>query len=127
MACMYIYNTQDNLIQMKICNKKYPEENESIFGESFKIFDYPLSDFQKYSIEAIVTGNHALICVPTGNGKTLPAEFAIQYFSGLIGPGQGSKKKVIYTSPIKALSNQKYYDFGSTFNFFYVLYRAVIV
>jgi len=96
---------------MKICNKKYPEENESIFGEYFKIFDYPLSDFQKYSIEAIVTGNHALICVPTGNGKTLPAEFAIQYFSGLIGPGQGSKKKVIYTSPIKALSNQKYYDF----------------
>jgi len=36
--------------------------------------------------------------------KTLPAEFAIQYFFN-------KGKKVIYTSPIKALSNQKYYDF----------------
>ena len=67
-----------------------------------------LSDFQKISIEAIKNGKHSLICAGTGSGKTLPAEFAIKYFfnKGL---------KVIYTSPIKALSNQKYYDFKKKF------------
>lgn len=95
---------------VKICSKKYPEENEAVYGSYFEMFDYPLSDFQKYSIEAIVTGNHALICVPTGNGKTLPAEFAIQYFNGM-DVSKTKRRKVIYTSPIKALSNQKYYDF----------------
>lgn len=89
---------------VKICSKIYPQENEEIYKEHFDMFDFPLSDFQKHAIEAIVSGNHTLICVPTGNGKTLPSEFAINYF---VSRG----KKVIYTSPIKALSNQKYYDF----------------
>ena len=44
----------------------------------------------------------------TGSGKTLPAEFAIQHFTN-----QG--KKVIYTSPIKALSNQKFYEFTNKY------------
>jgi len=63
-----------------------------------------LSDFQKWAIEAILLGQHVLITAHTGSGKTLPAEFAIRHFTE-----QG--KKVIYTAPIKALSNQKYYDF----------------
>ena len=81
-----------------ICGKKYNKE----FKED--IFPFELSCFQKYAIEGIKEDKHVLLCVPTGNGKTLPAEFAIQYF---VKKG----KKVIYTSPIKALSNQKYYDF----------------
>jgi len=93
---------------VKICSKVYPSENEEIYKEHFNMFNFPLSDFQKYAIEAIVTGNHTLICVPTGNGKTLPSEFAINYF---VSRG----KKVIYTSPIKALSNQKYYDFSQKY------------
>jgi len=44
----------------------------------------------------------------TGSGKTLPAEFAIEY---LVGKG----KKIIYTSPIKALSNQKFHEFSEKF------------
>lgn len=67
-----------------------------------------LSDFQKHAINAIVDGHHVLVCAPTGSGKTLPAEFAIRHFIG-----QG--KRVIYTSPIKALSNQKYHDFSRKF------------
>jgi superfamily II RNA helicase len=63
-----------------------------------------LSNFQKFALEAIVEGDHVLITAHTGSGKTLPAEFAIEYFVG-----QG--KKVIYTAPIKALSNQKFYEF----------------
>jgi len=81
-----------------ICSKKYNKE----FKEN--IFPFELSCFQKYAIEGIKEDKHVLLCVPTGNGKTLPAEFAIQHF---VKKG----KKVIYTSPIKALSNQKYYDF----------------
>jgi len=76
----------------------------------FSSFPYELSPFQKFAIEAIVTGNHSLSCVPTGSGKTLPALFAIDFFSSQI-----PKKKVIYTSPIKALSNQKYYEFTQKF------------
>jgi superfamily II RNA helicase len=93
---------------VKLCLNKYPVENEEKYKEYFDTFYYPLSDFQKYSIESIIEGHHALICVPTGSGKTLPAEFAINYFTKL-------NKKVIYTSPIKALSNQKYYDFSKQY------------
>lgn len=85
-----------------ICDKPYP--SNSNYESYFELYPYTLSDFQKYAIESIVEGNHVLVTAHTGSGKTLPAEFAIQHF---IKTG----KKVIYTSPIKALSNQKYYEF----------------
>jgi antiviral helicase SKI2 len=91
-----------------ICDKPYPKENEDKYKEHFGIFPYSLSDFQKYGIEAIVEGHHTLLTAHTGSGKTLPAEFAIRYFTS-------KGKKVIYTSPIKALSNQKYYDFTNKY------------
>lgn len=94
---------------VKICNTSiYSCENESMYSEYFTTFGYELSPFQKYAIEAIVTGNHVLVTAHTGSGKTLPAEFAIQHFV------KGGKK-VIYTSPIKALSNQKYYEFSKKY------------
>ena len=92
-------------IMVKICIEPY--SNEEI-NPHFENFGFPLSDFQKYAIEAIVTGNHTLVTAHTGSGKTLPAEFSIRHFVG-----QG--KKVIYTSPIKALSNQKFYEFSRKF------------
>ena len=82
----------------------------SVYNKYFEKFPFPLSPFQKFAIEAIVTGNHTLSCVPTGSGKTLPALFAIDFFTS-----QEPRKKVIYTSPIKALSNQKYYEFTQKF------------
>ena len=87
---------------VKICNEPYPVDSK--YDEYFEKYPYPLSDFQKYAIEAIVEGNHVLVTAHTGSGKTLPAEFAINHFTQ-------SGKKIIYTSPIKALSNQKYYEF----------------
>lgn len=89
---------------VKICSKDYPQENEEKYAEYFDRFPYPLSPFQKHALEAIVEGHHVLVTAHTGSGKTLPAEFALQHF---VAKG----KKVIYTSPIKALSNQKYYEF----------------
>jgi len=89
---------------VKICDFEYPAENEEAYKEQFELFPYELSPFQKYSIEAIVEGNHSLVTAQTGSGKTVCAEHAILYFTK-------KNKKVIYCSPIKALSNQKYYDF----------------
>lgn len=67
-------------------------------------FPFELSPFQNEAINAIKNGEHCLVTAHTGSGKTVPAEFAIQYFAE-------KGKRVIYTSPIKALSNQKLFDF----------------
>lgn len=72
------------------------------------VFPFQLSDWQKRALQSIEDGNHCLVTAPTGSGKTVPAEYAIHYFTG-------KGKKVIYTSPIKALSNQKYYEFQQKF------------
>ena len=88
-----------------ICEK---EHTNSEYNEHFDRFKFPLSDFQKHAIQGIVDGNHVLITAHTGSGKTLPAEFAIKHLVSL-------GKKVIYTSPIKALSNQKFYEMTEKF------------
>ena len=89
-----------------ICDK-FPSEN-SIYIENEIVSKYvpeniKLSDFQKWAFKSITEGDNVLVTAHTGSGKTLPAEFAIQYFTS-------QQKKVIYASPIKALSNQKLYD-----------------
>ena len=67
-----------------------------------------MSDFQKWAVKSIVDNNHVLITAHTGSGKTLPAEFIIQYYANM--PYSHKRRKIIYASPIKALSNQKLYD-----------------
>ena len=89
-----------------LCNTPFPENTH--YDILFNAYPYPLSDFQKYAIQAVVDGDHVLVTAHTGSGKTLPAEFAIQYHKKL-------GKKVVYTSPIKALSNQKYYEFSQKY------------
>jgi superfamily II RNA helicase len=96
------------MVKICDCESPYPTENETTYIEYFNQFPFELSNFQKYAIESIVEGNHVLVTAHTGSGKTLPAEFAIEYF---VSKG----KKVIYTSPIKALSNQKFYEFTKKF------------
>lgn len=65
---------------------------------------FALSKFQIESIEGILNDENVILSTHTGNGKTLVADFAVnQCFQN----GQ----KVIYTAPIKALSNQKYNQF----------------
>jgi superfamily II RNA helicase len=93
---------------VKICPDYYPTDGEFKYSEYFDKYSFSLSSFQKYAIESIVEGHHILVTAHTGSGKTLPAEFAIEYF---VSKG----KKVIYTSPIKALSNQKFYEFSQKF------------
>ena len=89
---------------VKVCSYNYPKSNEEEYKKYYENYPYELHDFQKWTVEGIVTGNHVLISAPTGNGKTFGGEFAIDYF-------HQKGKKVIYTSPIKALSNEKFYNF----------------
>ena len=91
-----------------ICNTTYPANNESQYNSYYSQFSHELHDFQKWSIEALTNQKHVLVTAPTGTGKSVVAEFAIRYFHSL-------GKKVIYCSPIKALSNQKFYDFSEKF------------
>ena len=94
---------------VKICDtNNYPSENEEKYKEHFEQFKYPLHIFQKYAIEGIVEGQHVLVTAPTGSGKSLPAEFSLDFFVS-------NGKKVIYCSPIKALSNQKFDDFSKKY------------
>ena len=89
--------------QMKICKGKFNNETEelaAIFGR----WPFPLSDFQKHAIQAIIDKYHVLVTAHTSSGKTLCADFAISHFHTL-------GRKLIYTSPIKALTNQKYNEF----------------
>ncbi len=65
---------------------------------------YTLNPFQVEAAHAIEAGKNVLLAAPTGSGKTLVAEYAIEH-----AVRQG--RRAIYTSPIKALSNQKFRDF----------------
>ncbi len=68
--------------------------------------DFSLSDFQIRAIRAVRSGANVLVGAPTGAGKTLVAEYAIE-------DAVRRRRRAIYTAPIKALSNQKYRDFKS--------------
>ena len=76
---------------------------------SFSGYPFELSNFQKHAIQAWIDEKDVLITAHTGSGKTLPAEYAINHVVN------NSLGKVIYASPIKSLSNDKYNDLKNKF------------
>jgi superfamily II RNA helicase len=72
------------------------------------VFPFELDDFQKQAIAALDAGQSVVVCAPTGSGKTLIGEYAI--YRAL-----ARGKRVFYTTPLKALSNQKLRDFRERF------------
>lgn len=67
-----------------------------------------LDPFQEEAIKAIENNNSVVVSAPTGSGKTLIADFIIEKH-------KDDPKRIIYTAPIKALSNQKYRDFSKDY------------
>ncbi|MBI5392629.1 DEAD/DEAH box helicase [Candidatus Woesearchaeota archaeon] len=69
---------------------------------------FTLDQFQIDSIESINKNHSVVVSAQTGTGKTLIADYLINKFIG-------QNKRVIYTAPIKALSNQKFKDFKNDY------------
>ena len=82
---------------------------EATISESGKGFvtssgrDFTLDRFQLEAIEHLDAGRSVLVAAPTGSGKTVVAEHAIDR-------ALSERRRAFYTAPIKALSNQKYRD-----------------
>lgn len=71
-------------------------------------FPFELDEFQKDACKYIDDGKSVVVCAPTGAGKTVIAQHAIH-------KALEENKRIFYTTPLKALSNQKYYDFGEKY------------
>ena len=67
------------------------------------LYPFPLDDFQARACREIEDGRGVLVAAPTGSGKTIVGEFAVHL-------ALETGRKAFYTTPIKALSNQKYND-----------------
>ena len=70
--------------------------------------DFPLDAFQREAIDAQAQGSSVLVAAPTGAGKTVVAEFALER-------ALDAGRKCFYTTPLKALSNQKFGDFVAAY------------
>ena len=81
------------------------EREAQALVESFRDrYPFSLDPFQEEAIRLIAEGDSVIVSAPTGAGKTLIAEFAI--YRAL-----AHQERIAYTTPLKALSNQKYADF----------------
>ena len=86
-------------------SERYQRAKQFNKYQQLKLFQaelpFPMDDFQEQACQALEDGSGVLVAAPTGAGKTVVGEFAIHL---AIAKGQ----KVFYTTPIKALSNQKF-------------------
>src|SRR3954447_18100280 len=76
------------------------------FAEFTTDYPFELDEFQIRACEALEDGHGVLVAAPTGSGKTIVGEFAAH-----LALAQGGK--CFYTTPIKALSNQKFHDLAN--------------
>ena len=82
--------------------EKFEKDNND-YGFSFK-----LDDFQEEALFHINNGKSVVVCAPTGAGKTCIAQMAIH-------KALKEGTRIFYTTPLKALSNQKYNDFSQKY------------
>ncbi|MGK2876861.1 MAG: DEAD/DEAH box helicase [Nocardioides sp.] len=74
-----------------------------VFRDFTALHPFELDEFQQRACREIEDGRGVLVAAPTGSGKTIVGEFAIHL-------ALAGGRKAFYTTPIKALSNQKYHD-----------------
>ncbi|WRS29712.1 DEAD/DEAH box helicase [Actinomycetaceae bacterium MB13-C1-2] len=88
--------------------RRHMAVEESGLGEYWQTLPFRADDFQVEALEAVALRESVLVCAPTGSGKTVVGEGAA--FLALL-----AEERVFYTTPIKALSNQKFRDFSERF------------
>lgn len=76
---------------------------EDALGQFAATLPFTLDLFQEDAIRSLIAGDSVMVAAPTGSGKTVVAEFGVYFAYRGVG-------RVLYTTPIKALSNQKYRD-----------------
>ncbi len=96
------------LLQAAVEQGRLGPDALDLFRSFERRYAFPLDPFQIEAIRAILEGASVIVSAPTGAGKTLIAEFAIH--EALL-----RKRRIAYTTPLKALSNQKYADFCRQF------------
>ena len=83
--------------------KQTQAKQRAVAAEFARSMPFELDEFQMQANDALEAGDNVLVAAPTGAGKTVAADFAIYL-------AQTRNVKAFYTTPIKALSNQKYHD-----------------
>lgn len=84
------------------------DQGHPVFRDFAAGFSFPLDDFQVEGCKAVEEGDGVLVAAPTGAGKTVVGEFAVHL-------ALETDRKCFYTTPIKALSNQKYADLAARY------------
>src|SRR6059058_3681652 len=79
------------------------DQEHPAVAEFRALYEFKLDEFQLRACAALEDGHGVLVAAPTGSGKTLVGEFAVHL-------ALRSGGKCFYTTPIKALSNQKFHD-----------------
>lgn len=88
--------------------KEFTSEQLQIKDRYLSSIPFPIDPFQDKAINSFLNDNSVLVAAPTGSGKTIVGEFAVFATTE-------NKQRCFYTTPIKALSNQKYLELASRF------------
>ncbi|TDQ45728.1 DEAD/DEAH box helicase [Actinorugispora endophytica] len=83
--------------------RRRQQESSTAIEDFRALYGFEFDDFQVRACKALETGHGVLVAAPTGSGKTVVGEFAVHL-------ALRDGYKCFYTTPIKALSNQKYND-----------------
>ncbi|GAA3205381.1 DEAD/DEAH box helicase [Actinocorallia longicatena] len=89
-------------------HKRNVDQNGPALREFRGLYDFELDGFQLEACRALEGGDGVLVAAPTGSGKTVVGEFAVHM-------ALREGRKCFYTTPIKALSNQKYGDLAKRY------------
>jgi ATP-dependent RNA helicase HelY len=89
-------------------SRRRAAENATALAQFRELYEFGLDPFQIEACRALEAGSGVLVAAPTGSGKTIVGEFAVH-----LALAEG--RKCFYTTPIKALSNQKYNDLAKRY------------
>nr|XP_043625192.1 DExH-box ATP-dependent RNA helicase DExH9 [Erigeron canadensis] len=109
-ACLHdVSYPQNYVVNRHVAASNEEEGGEELKKKPAKEFPFTLDPFQSEAIHCLNAGESVMVSAHTSAGKTVVASYAIAM-------SLKNKQRVIYTSPIKALSNQKYREFKEEFS-----------